>query len=140
MPQLKIVLDTNVLVSGLRSKKGASFQILSMLGTNQFEICLSVALVLEYEEILTRLRDPNLFSEKDVKDFIDYICSIGRKFEIHYLWRPTLNDPDDEMILELAVAAKADFIVTHNIKDFIKANVFEVKVISPIQFLKKVEG
>ena len=113
--------------------------MLKLLTSENFNLCISVALVLEYEEILKKMRDPKKFSVQDIDDLIEYICSISQKYEIHYLWRPTLRDPDDEMVLEVAVASQADFIVTYNVKDFISSNFFGVKVIKPLQFLKKLE-
>lgn len=138
MKLIKIVLDTNVFVSALRSSLGAGYKILTLLGSGQFEICISVALVLEYEEIFKRTKNETVFSENDIEDLIDFICSIGRKYSTHYLWRPTLKDPDDEMILELAVASQAEYIVTYNLKDFVKSNYFGIKVITPAQLLKKI--
>jgi len=87
-----------------------------------------------------RQRDTHLIFSKEIEEFIDYLCKIGKKFNIHFLWRPTLRDPDDEMVLEIAVSSQAEFIVTFNVKDFIRENYFGVKVITPIQFLKKIGG
>ncbi len=136
----KVVLDTNVLVAGLRSKRGASFKILSLLGQGRFEFCISVSLILEYEEVLKTKADPQLLSSEDIEDFVDYLCKTGKRFNIYYLWRPTLRDPDDEMVLEIAVASKSDYIVTFNTRDFVKANFFGVKVVTPNQFLKLIGG
>ncbi len=136
MEHYKIVLDTNVIVSALRSRRGAGHSIMSALNSGVFTICISVPLILEYEEILKLKRPVELFSEEDIEELVDFICSIGRKTLISNLWRPTLRDPDDEMVLEVAVASKADFIVTYNVKDFVQANIFNVKVITPGQFLK----
>ncbi|TKX71834.1 putative toxin-antitoxin system toxin component, PIN family, partial [Halorubrum sp. GN11_10-6_MGM] len=114
----QVVLDTNVLYSGLRSRRGASFTLLSLLGSDRFEIHLSVPLVLEYEEVLRDRKHDLELTETDITDAIDYLCRIGRHHEIHFLWRPRLKDPDDEMILELAVEAGCDCIVTYNKDDF----------------------
>src|SRR5687767_10643391 len=111
-----VVLDTNVLAAAMRSREGASFRLLSLLGVGApFRICLSVPLVLEYEATLKRI--PGL-SATDVEVLIDYLCEIGERREIFFLWRPFLNDPGDEMVLEVAVGARAQIIVTHNNRDF----------------------
>jgi predicted nucleic acid-binding protein len=70
---------------------------------------------------------------------VDYLCSIGHPQEIHFLWRPTLRDPRDEFVLELAVAARCDTIVTHNLRDFAGAKPFGIKVVTPATFLRLIE-
>ncbi|MEM9556734.1 MAG: putative toxin-antitoxin system toxin component, PIN family [Acidobacteriota bacterium] len=133
----RIVLDTNVLASALRSSRGASFRLLSLVGQGQYELCLSVPLVLEYEDVLNR---PNLgleLSREQVADIIDYLCSVGHLQEVFFLWRPTLSDPKDEMILELAVASGCSWIVTFNERDFASAARFGLGVCRPQDFLAR---
>ena len=137
---MKVVLDTNVLVAGLRSNQGASFQILRRVGTGQFAIALSVALVLEYEETLKRQLDALDLSARDVDDVIDYLCSDADLTEIFFLWRPCLRDADDDMVLELAVAGQCDAIVTFNVRDFKPADRFGMRVLTPPQFLKEIRS
>src|SRR5438128_794608 len=137
---MKVVLDTNVLVAGLRSNRGASFQILQRVGTGQFAIALSVALVLEYEEMLKRQLHVLDLSARDVDDVIDYLCSDADLTEIFFLWRPCLRDADDDMVLELAVAGQCDAIVTFNVRDFEPADRFGMRVLTPPQFLKEIRS
>jgi putative PIN family toxin of toxin-antitoxin system len=96
---LQVVLDTNVIYTALRSRRGASFRLLSLLDTGRFEINLSVPLVLEYEEVLRAKRRTLNLTRSDVDRLLNYLCQIANLHEIHFLWRPQLNDPDDEMIL-----------------------------------------
>lgn len=132
-----IVLDTNVIFSGIYSNRGASFKLLSMIGKKSFNFHLSVPLILEYEEKLKEKRKMLGLSLSDVDDAIDYFCVAGICHnEINIFWHPCLNDPDDEMILELAIHSKSDFIVTHNIKDFKKIKGFRIKAIRPNDFLQ----
>ena len=79
-------------------------------------------------------------SKRTVLEIIDYICSIGRKAEIYYLWRPFLSDPNDDMILEVAVADGCDAIVTHNVRDFTGAETFGIDVLTPKDFLKLIRA
>lgn len=79
----QIVLDTNVLLSGLKSRKGASFRVLQLLDSGRFEINLSVALVLEYEDVCRRPLRGIPLKEEDVDDAIDYLCQIGNRREIY---------------------------------------------------------
>lgn len=130
-----VVLDTNVIVAGLRSNRGASFQLLQELGTGEarFRPCLSVPLVLEYESALRRVEG---LSQDDVEVVLDYLCKVGNLREIYFLWRPFLRDPADEMVLELGVEAGADAIVTHNIRDFQGVEEkFGIRVVTPGMFL-----
>src|SRR5258708_37034402 len=100
-----IVLDTNVLEAAMRSRRGAAFGVLSRVGSGLFEIAVSVALVLEYEDVLMRQAGETSRPSTVVNDLIDYLCSVAKRQSIFFLWRPFLGDPDDDMILELAVAA-----------------------------------
>jgi putative PIN family toxin of toxin-antitoxin system len=131
-----IVLDTNVILSALRSKKGASNKLLSLVGTHRFEIHDSVALVLEYEDVIQRHRADLGLSQDDVADFIDALCSMARHHQIYFLWRPTLSDVGDELVLELAVTAGCDYIVTHNTSDFRNIDQFGIRAITPGEFLR----
>jgi putative PIN family toxin of toxin-antitoxin system len=136
---VRVVLDTNVLVAGFRSRRGASFRVLTLLSAGTFEIALSVPLVLEYEAVLRlHARELGLLVE-DVTGLIDYLCGIGRRQAIHFLWRPALRDPADEFVLELAVAAECDAVVTHNVRDFAGVQTFGIQIITPGDFVRRLE-
>ena len=136
----EVVLDTNVLVAGLRSRSGASARLLALVGSGAFNINLSVPLVLEYEAVLLRpeLRMP--VSPGAIAAVLDYHCTAGRHHEIFFLWRPYLNDPGDDMLLELAVKAGCQYIVTHNERDFAGCERFGVQAITPGAFLRHIGG
>jgi putative PIN family toxin of toxin-antitoxin system len=135
MPIPQVVLDTNILVSGLRSRRGSAFQILSLVGTGKFDIHLSVPLVLEYQEVLHRQSSNLYITAEDVENLIAFYCSIATRHQIYFLWRPYLPDPKDDMVLELAVKAKCDSVVTYNFRDFVGIEKFGLKVVSPVEFL-----
>ena len=132
-----VVLDTCVLVSGLRSRRGASFRLLSWIGQGAFELAVSVPLVIEYEDVLSRQASSLHLNAEDVGDLLDYICSVARQQSIFFLWRPLLTDPKDDMVAEVAVAAQCDAVVTFNTKDFGSINRFGIAVLTPGQFLSK---
>jgi putative PIN family toxin of toxin-antitoxin system len=134
---LRVVLDTNVLVAALRSRRGASFELITHLGTAAFETVVSVSLVLEYESALLRHMPASPYSEQDILDFIDYICGAAIRQEIFFLWRPFLRDPGDDLVLEAAVAAGCEAIVTHNVRDFAAAKKLGVRVLTPGEFLNE---
>ncbi len=132
----RVVLDTNVLVAALRSRRGASFAVLSAVGTGAFEVVLTVPLVLEYEAVLLR---PGLVpaSADDIGAVLDYLCAVGHHQTVHYLWRPRLRDPKDDMVLEATVAAGCGAVVTHNVRDFGAAAGLGVEPVTPAAFLHR---
>lgn len=133
----RVVLDTNVVVSALRSRRGASAAILEVAGTGRYIHCVSVALVFEYEAVCKRPSTGLAVPGSVIDDVLDYLAGTGRRQTIHFLWRPTLRDPGDDHVLELAVAAGAA-IVTHNRRDFAGAERFGIDVISPLALLERV--
>jgi putative PIN family toxin of toxin-antitoxin system len=139
MAQLEVVIDTNVVYAGLRSQLGASHRLLREIGRNEaFQIHLSVPLVLEYEEVARRHARALGLSFQDIEDILDYLCSVAGLHDVFYLWRPFLPDPDDDMLLELAVEAACNRIVTFNLRDFAGIEQFGVKAVAPSEFLKEI--
>lgn len=134
MPQ--IVLDTNVLVSGVRSRRGAAYQVLTLVGRERFQTHVSVPLVFEYEDALARHRASIPISDAAVEAILDYHCAVAERHEIYFLWRPLLKDPKDDLVLELAVKARCDFIVTHNTRDFAGSERLGVHIVTPGEFLR----
>jgi len=109
---------------------------LSLVGTKRFETHDSVALVLEYEDVIQRYRVELGLSQDDVSDLVDSLCALAKHHKIYFLWRPSLPDANDELILELAVSAQCDYIVTHNLSDFKGVEKFGVKAVTPGAFLR----
>lgn len=129
-----IVIDTNVIIAALRSKQGASNKLLSLVGTRKFEIHDSVALILEYEDVLQRQRNELGLSEEEVSIFIDSLCAMADHHQIYFLWRPFLTDVNDDLILELAISANCEYILTHNIRDFKGSERFGIKALTQKSF------
>ena len=133
---MRIVLDTSVLVAAARSRNGASFKLVSMLPTPEIELALTVAVYTEWQAVMTR--PENLPSDATLDDalaFLRYLASIAHLQDVHFLWRPFSRDPDDDMIVECAVASGCEYIVTHNVKDFRRVEELKVQVITPAQLL-----
>jgi putative PIN family toxin of toxin-antitoxin system len=131
----QVVIDTNVIVAALRSRRGAAHKLLRMVDKGKFQINVSVPLVLEYEASAKRLIGDTALTAQDIDDVVDYLCSIANRQDIYYLWRPVSSDPKDDMVLELAVAAHCEIIVTFNKRDFREAGQFGVRVLTPREFL-----
>ncbi len=134
----RIVMDTNVLVSALRSDGGASFRLLSLIDSKLFTLAVSVPLVLEYEAAAKADRKANGLSGADIDDLIDYICRRAEHYKVYYLWRPFLRDPKDDMVLELAVTSNAARIVTYNRRDFRGTDQFGITADTPREFLHQI--
>lgn len=131
-----IVLDTNVLLTALRSDKGASHALLRLIAESRFQLHLSVPLFSEYEDVLKR-HQHGLDSET-IDDVLNYLADVATKHDIFYLWRPFLKDPKDDHVLELAVKSNSQFIVSYNKRDFVGIQQFGIKVLSPLEFLKHI--
>ncbi|MGH7451340.1 MAG: putative toxin-antitoxin system toxin component, PIN family, partial [bacterium] len=110
MNPYQIVIDTNVMVAGLRSKRGASYKLLAMIKDERWQVNVSITLIFEYEEVLKRERTSLGLSLTDIDELLDGICAIANKRSIFYLWRPTASDPDDDFLVDLAVVSQSDFI------------------------------
>ena len=134
---MKVVIDTNVLVASLRSRRGASFKLLSLLPSNKFSIAISVPLVFEYEDALKCL-ESSAIKDQDREELIDFLCKIGHHQKIFFLWRPFLPDPADDHVLEVAAAAGCDAIVTYNKRDFKGIEKFGIRVLDPKEFLSEI--
>ena len=137
---MRCVLDTNVVVAGLRSPTGASAALLGHALSGAFTLLLSVTLALEYEAVC-RDRDQRIvsgLSEAEVVTIITALCAVAEPVATRFLWRPQLHDPADEMVLEAAVNGVAEALVTFNRKDFGGAPArFGIALPSPQEALRK---
>jgi predicted nucleic acid-binding protein len=95
-------------------------------------------LVLGYEEVAKRMMGEIALSEKDIDDILDFVISKSNHWHIFYLWRPQLKHPSDDMVLELAVTAGCDYILTYNVNDFKGSEKFGIEAIAPKAFLEMV--
>jgi putative PIN family toxin of toxin-antitoxin system len=131
---MRVVIDTNVFIAALLSPRGTSSRVIELIGDDLFEVVVSVPLVLEYESIALRLEDQTGLSRESLGDILDYICTVAYQQKVFYLWRPFLRDPKDDMILELAVAGRAEIIITSNLRDFAGVSQFGIEPLLPVSF------
>lgn len=134
---LRIVIDTNVIIAALRSRRGASFKLLSLIDAGLFRVNLSVPLFLEYEAVAKREQHRFTLNDQDIEDILNYIAAVSDKRDIFFLWRPFLKDPKDDLVLEIAVESASQFIITHNLRDFAGIEKFNLQAITPQQLLKQ---
>lgn len=134
------MLDTSVVVAGLRSRRGASNALLQATEGGHATLLVTPALFLEYEAVLKRAeqRLAHGLSLAQVDDFLDDLAVWCELVLPDFTWRPLLSDADDEMVAEAALNGGADAIVTHNVRDFAPIRRLGVKVWSPAQALKGV--
>ena len=132
--------DTNIFVAALRSRRGASLVILSAIRQNLIFGAASQALLLEYADVLTRRENLENFWA-DANEVKATLGAISRRFTpvfIDFSYRPLLRDPDGEMVLECAINAIAESIITFNKRDFLPAATqFGIDILSPNEFIQK---
>jgi putative PIN family toxin of toxin-antitoxin system len=140
---VRLVLDTAAMVAAIRSDTGASRRLLiAVLERQAPRMLVSVPLLIEYEAVLTRpehLRASGL-AQEDIAVLLDAVAAVCEPVRLAYLWRPTLPDADDDMVLETAVNGRADMIVTFNIRDFAGPSAqFGIPVMTPGAALREWE-
>jgi putative PIN family toxin of toxin-antitoxin system len=139
---VRLVLDTDAVVAAMRSPAGASAAIIRAVRLRQATLLLSVPLAIEYEAVCRRSehRAAAGLSSRQVEIFLDVIIAMGEPVQTHFLWRPQLRDPNDEMVLEAAVNGGADALVTFNVRDYGTAPAqFGVEVLLPREAIGRIK-
>ena len=139
---MKVVLDTDVVVAAMRSPTGASAAILRAARQGRATLLLSMPLALEYEAVCCRTehRLAAGLSDREVRVFLTAVVALAEPVTTHFLWRPQLRDPGDEMVLEAAINGRADALVTFNVRDFgmVPAH-FGVRVLLPREAIGRIK-
>lgn len=132
---LRASLDTNVVLSALRSQTGASHELLRRLRAGHWKLLLSNTVLTEYEEVLKREAGVLGLSLPEIDRFLDALCILAEQCHPAGNWVPLLADPDDEAFAHLAADARADALATFNISHFVPARARGIPVMTPAQFL-----
>ena len=136
---VKLVIDTNVFVAGLRSGGGASRVVLRRALAGSYQPLFGNALWLEYCDLLGRDVWGTATTLPERHQILAALAQRGRWVTIYYGWRPNLPDEADNHLVELALAANADGIVTHNIRDVGRGELLfgQMRVLTPAQCLEE---
>jgi putative PIN family toxin of toxin-antitoxin system len=140
---LRVVLDTDVIITALRSVSGGSNAVLMAVAHGQLQPLVTPALFLEYEAVLKRPEQRLVHGlDRDAIDrFLSALAAASEAVEVSFQWRPQLRDANDEMVLETALNGQADALVTHNVRDFIgAADKFGLRVLRPGELLKEMRS
>lgn len=139
----RVVLDTSVLVTGLRSNRGAAFQVLRLVQYGKVRPLITPPLFLEYEDVLKRReqREASGLTALEIDDFLGELAALAEPVEIFLTWRPQLRDPGDELVLEAAINGRCDALVTYNVRDFAQAAPrFGVRLMRPAEVLQEINS
>jgi putative PIN family toxin of toxin-antitoxin system len=140
---VRYVLDTNVVVAAMRSPTGASAALLIAARRSELTMLANVALAVEYEATC-RLAEHRIAAGLDLDEvdiFVDAVLALVEPVETHFMWRPQLRDPADELVLEAAVNGQADAIVTFNLQDFGDAPArFGIDMLRPAEALRSIRA
>ena len=139
----KVVLDTDIIVTALRSATGGSYAVLREAAHGRITPLVTPALFLEYDAVLKRpeQRLVHGLGLRDIDRFLSALAAACEAVEVSFQWRPQLSDANDEMVLETAVNGQADALITHNVRDFVKgAERFGLRVLRPGEFLKELRS
>jgi putative PIN family toxin of toxin-antitoxin system len=132
---MRIVLDTNVLVSGLHNPNGIPGRIVDLLLAGKLTLLYNDAILGEYADVLSR---PHLnISDEQAQAVVGYIRLSGERVFAMPLSADTLPDPDDLVFAEVAMTANAESLATGNRKHFTGLKEHGVEVLSPAEFLEK---
>lgn len=137
MNRVNIVLDTNVLIAALKSKRGASYQLLMKLPDKVFQNNISVPLFIEYSAVAKREGLLTHLTEQDIDAILNYLLKQSNLHKIFFLWRPIITDPKDDLVLEVAVKSQSQYIVTFNKRDFKGCEQFNIEAVTPQEFMQK---
>lgn len=139
---MRFVLDTSVVVAGMRSPHGASADLIRRARHGELTLLASTTLLFEYESVLSREAhlEASGLALAGVSTILDNMASFMERIETHFMWRPRLRDANDDMVLEVAANGQADAIVSFNVRDFVIAErEFGIRILVPGAALRRLK-
>ena len=138
---MRVVLDTNVLVSGLVRRRGSPADAVVRSMGKHWDLAITPSIFLEYEEVLYRpnIRELTRLTANETATVLNYIVIIGLHTAVYYSWRPNLLDERDNKFIDCAVSADVDYLLTGNARHFrsMELGPFDFEIISPRKFVKR---
>jgi putative PIN family toxin of toxin-antitoxin system len=139
---MRVVFDTCVWVAAIRSRRGASFALLSEIPHKRFQYGISVPLFLEYKSALTRTAEQSQYfvARSSIESILSALAYFGVEVPIYYSLRPNLKDENDNMVFECAAHFGAEAIVTHNVRDFVdpELKAYQFDILTPGEFMWRI--
>jgi putative PIN family toxin of toxin-antitoxin system len=138
----RVVLDTSVVVAGLRPRHGAANRVLRLVAARRLVLLATPPLFLEYEDVLSRPEQRLVHGiiPEALDELLAELAALIEPVDIHFLWRPQVHDPSDEMVLEAAINGRADALITYNVKHFAASgDRFGIPILRPADVLIKVK-
>ena len=132
---MMIVLDTNVIVSGILKPYNKAAAILRLVADGVSQLAYDLRILLEYRDVLSRPKFN--FAKENIEAFLDQVEQEGLLVSVKPLG-VHLPDPDDEPFLEVALSGGVIGIVTGNKRHFPKKECGGMRVLSPAEFLEAV--
>jgi putative PIN family toxin of toxin-antitoxin system len=134
---MRLVLDTCVIVAAVKSSGGASHVLVELASAGQIETVLTVPLISQYEDVLYRPEHRVAgWTDEDLGALIDSLLASAERVHVNFSYRPTLRDEGDELVLEAAINGQAD-VVTFNVRDFVPASRFGIRVLRRGELLRE---
>lgn len=138
MKRCRVILDTNVILSAMRSQTGASHRLLLTIGHPRWQSVITPALMYEYEDVARRPGNAPGLSPRDITNILDLIFQQSHRQLVWFSWRPLSSDPGDDAILEAAIAGGCDYVVSFNERHLRAAKEFGIEVVKPVELLKRI--
>jgi putative PIN family toxin of toxin-antitoxin system len=140
---VKIVLDTASFVAAVRSSGGAAGEVLRMIFREEVVALMDFKLGLEYREVALRPEHVNAsaLNRGEILELIEALEAFSEPVEVLIKNRPLTSDPDDDMVMDVAINGVAEALVTGNTKHFASAGKrFGIPVLSPTELLQQIRS
>lgn len=131
---MRIVLDTSTLIAAVRSSVGASKAIVDLALAREFTLLMNYPIACEYRTVALRPSHvmASRFSPAQIERLIQDLEDIAEPVKNITTYRPLSPDPNDDLVLELAINGRADIIVTNDLKHLHQpASRFHIQVLNP---------